>query len=712
MHVTINGNTQFLIADETGDIVPGSEQGFYHSDIRFLSEYLLELNGRRLRPLATRVLEHFHSVHLLSNPVGDELETESLTLLRQRLLDGVLHEDLELQSYLDRPVLLQLQFTFAADFLHIFQVRGHMGPQEPAAAARGTRVRPLPDGRGIYLSKSDGREFPCVEIRFSQPPSYPRPNVVRFVVTLPPRGTWRLCTDVLPRATAGPVSRAQFTCERPRTTLPPRTERPDSLPLREAPRLDTDSYVLQEAYERALRDLWSLHFSGNLQQAEGAVLAAGIPWFMALFGRDSLISAYQALPYYPYVAASVLRALARLQGTQVNPRTEEQPGKILHEHRPEALLGDRAPIPAFPYYGTIDATPLFLIVLAATYRHTGDAALVDELWPSAERALAWIDEYGDRDGDGFLEYLRSTDEGLINQGWKDSWDSIRFRDGTVAQGPIALCEVQGYAYAARLAMAELCEARGDAARAAQLRAAATALAAQFERVFWLPERGYYALALDGRKQPVDGLASNAGQALWTGIVPPERAPRVAEVLLGPEMFSGWGVRTMGAREGGYNPVGYHTGTVWPHDNSLIAAGLARYGLFEEAARIIQAQLATAAHFPNYRLPELFAGYGRDEFSFVVEYPVACSPQAWAAGAVLLYVTTMLGLVVDAPRRQIRLRPFLPPGINHLRLRGVRLPEGELDVELVREYGELQSRLHEAPRGWRVEGAMWRDTPFW
>jgi glycogen debranching enzyme len=712
VQITINSHNGFLIADEIGDIMPGSEQGFYHHDVRFLSEYLLELNGRRMRPLATRVLEHFHSVHLLSNPVGDELETESLTLLRQRLIDNVLHEDLELQSYVDRPVLLQLQFTFAADFRHIFQVRGHLEPQEGAGLVRSAPARPLADGWGICLSTPDGREFPCVEIRFSQPPQYPRPNVVRFVITLPPRGSWRLCTDVLPRASRDVAPRVHFSCERPRTTLPPRTQRADSAPLREAPRLDTDSYVLQEAYERAVRDLWSLHFGGGAPQLEGAVLAAGIPWFMALFGRDSLTAAYQALPYYPYVAAGVLRALARLQGTRVNPRTEEEPGKILHEHRPEALGGSNSPIPAFPYYGTIDATPLFLIVLAATYRHTGDAALVEELWPAAERALAWIDQYGDRDGDGFLEYQRSTDEGLINQGWKDSWDSIRFRDGRLAQAPIALCEVQGYAYAARLAMAALCEARGDAARAAQLRQAAAELAARFDRAFWLPDRGYYALALDGHKQPVDGLASNAGQALWTGIVPAARAPRVAEVLLGPELFSGWGVRTMGAREGGYNPVGYHTGSVWPHDNSLIAAGLARYGLFEEAGRIIEAQLAAAAHFPSYRLPELFAGYGRDEFSFVVEYPVACSPQAWAAGAMLLYVTTMLGLEVDAPRRTIRLRPFLPPHINHLRLRGVRLPEGELDVELVREYGELQSRLNDAPRGWRVEGAMWRDTPFW
>src|SRR5262249_3518469 len=270
-----------------------------------------------------------------------------------------------------------------------------------------------------------------------------------------------------------------------------------------------------------------------------------------------------------------------------------------------------------PDYATVDATPLSLMVLAATYRHTGDIALVTELWDTAERALEWIERYGDCDGDGFLEYQRSTDVGLINQGWKDSWDGIRFRDGMVARAPIALCEVQGYAYAARLAMADLYDIVGQAARARELRQQAAALAARFNRDYWLPERDYYALALDGRKKPVDGLASNAGQALWTGIVAPERAPLVADQLLGPELFSGWGVRPMGHEEGGYNPVGYHPGSVWPHDNSLIAAGLARYGLQTQAGQLIEAQLAATAQLPAYRPPELFAGYGRDEFSFVV-----------------------------------------------------------------------------------------------
>ena len=291
----------------------------------------------------------------------------------------------------------------------------------------------------------------------------------------------------------------------------------------------------------------------------------------------------------------MLRALARLQGTRVVPETEEAPG--------DPPRSATAPCPPpnrsfrLPYYGTIDATPLFLILLAATYRHTGDRALVVELKEHAERALAWLDEYGDRDGDGFLEYLRSTDGGLGDQGWKDSWDGIRFRDGRIAAPPIALCEVQGYAYAARLGMAELYDALGDPQAAAAQRERATTLAAHFNQAFWLPERGYYALALDGAERPVDGLASNAGQALWTGIVTPERAAQVADMLLGPELFSGWGVRTMGAAEAADTPVGYHTGTVWPHDNSLIAAGLARGGFAEHASQLLDAQLAAIAELP-------------------------------------------------------------------------------------------------------------------
>jgi glycogen debranching enzyme len=706
VQITINEDTSFFIADELGDATAGNEQGFYYGDSRFLSVYQLRLNGRRLRPLAVHTLEHYHAVHLLSNPVGDALLPESLTLVRHRLVGQGLHEDLELTSHLDEPIVLLLDLRVAADFLHIFQVRGQVDPDGTAAPALTCVTRPVEHGWGLHLAQRADQPYPSTQVLFSQPPHYPEPDRAQFRVTLGARGTWHMCVDVAPLTNDTQPRRPAVSCQRP-----PGTEVLDGRHRRQrdalaaAPRLETDYYPLQEAYDRALRDLLALQFKGEALGTDEIVLAAGIPWFMALFGRDSLIAAYQALPYFPQVASGVLRALARLQGTRVVPETEETPGKILHEYRAGDLPAPRSVIPAFPYYGTIDATPLFLVLLAATYRHTGDRALVVELWEHAERALAWMDQYGDRDGDGFLEYLRSTDAGLANQGWKDSWDGIRFRDGRIAQPPIALCEVQGYAYAARLGMADLYDALDQPQSAEDQRARAAALAARFQQAFWLPDRGYYALALDADKRPVDGVASNAGQALWTGIVAPAYAAPVADHLLGPELFSGWGVRTMGAAEAGYSPVGYHTGTVWPHDNSLIAAGLARGGFRSHAAQLIEAQLAAAAALPAYRLPELFAGYSRAEYGFVVEYPVACVPQAWAAGAVLLLVTTMLGLALDVPRRRITLQPCLPAKVNRLRLSGIRVGSKTLDVELVRQAGQMRSHVHAAPAGFRVQGVV-------
>jgi glycogen debranching enzyme len=705
VQITINEDTSFFITDELGDATSGNEQGLYYEDTRFLSVYQLRLNGRALRPLTARVLENYHAVHLLSNPAGEDLPPESLTIARHRLVGQGLHEDVELTSHLDRPLVLTLDVRLDADYLHIFEVRGHSS-HEGGAGTTACVARPLEHGWGLCLAYLPDQPYPATEVRFSQPPQYPEPERARFRVTLGARGGWHMCIDVVPQTADGTIHRPRYSCQRPPGTalLDGRLRRQRER-LAAAPRLETDYYPLQEAYDRALRDLLALQFKGEVLGIEEIVLAAGIPWFMALFGRDSLIAAYQALPYFPHVAPGVLRALARLQGTRVVPETEEAPGKILHEYRHGAVPAPSAVIPAFPYYGTIDATPLFLILLAATYRHTGDEALVAELWAHAERALAWMDDYGDLDGDGFLEYLRQSNSGLVNQGWKDSWDGIRFRDGRIARPPIALCEVQGYAYAARLGMAELYGVRGDGGAAERQRQRATALAAAFQPAFWLPERGYYALALDADKRRVDGLASNAGQALWTGIVAPEHAAQVADTLLAAELFSGWGVRTMGGAEAGFSPVGYHTGTVWPHDNSLIAAGLARCGFHDHAARLIDAQLAAVAGLAYYRLPELFAGYSRADYGFVVDYPVACAPQAWATGALLLYVTTMLGLEVDVPRRRIRLDPCLPAKVNRLRLADVRVGDDTLDVEVVREQGHVRGQVLRAPAGYRVAGAL-------
>jgi glycogen debranching enzyme len=332
--------------------------------------------------------------------------------------------------------------------------------------------------------------------------------------------------------------------------------------------------------------------------------------------------------------------LARLQGTRVDPLRYEEPGKILHEYRPDVADGAQDLIPGFPYFGTIDATPLFLMVLASVYRVTGDLAFVRSLKENASRALEWLDTYGDRNGNGYLEYDPGGGRGLANHGWKDSFDSVQFRDGTLACPPVALCEVQGYAYAARTGMAEVFEALGDMRRASALRASATRLRERFERDFWLPERSYYALALDAEKRLVDAITSNPGHLLWSGMIDRHRARLVAQRLVSPELFSGWGVRTMASTERGYNPISYHNGSVWPHDTSLIVAGLARYGFVEEAARLTDGLLSSLDGSADYRLPEVFAGYGRDETPFPVAHPMASRPQAWAAGSTLLLLSSV------------------------------------------------------------------------
>jgi glycogen debranching enzyme len=412
--------------------------------------------------------------------------------------------------------------------------------------------------------------------------------------------------------------------------------------LEHAPVLETDDADLARTYRSSLSDLAALRLHPDIASA-AALPAAGLPWFMALFGRDSIITSFQALPYLPGLAATTLRVLATRQATVRDDVHEQEPGKILHELRSGELTASGRR-PHSPYFGTADATPLFLVLLDEYHRWTGDDALVRELESHARAALSWIDDSGDADGDGYVEYeRRNVQTGLLNQCWKDSWDSMQFADGTLARGPIATCEIQGYVYDARRRCARLArEVWGDASLGARLDEQADRLRTRVREDFWMPERGCHALALDGDKRQVDGLSSNIGHLLWSGLLTDHEATATADRLLGDELFSGWGVRTLGSEEGGYNPLGYHTGTVWPHENSLIVAGLARYGRHEAAGVIAGALLAAAPHF-EHRLPEVFAGYPARVTGVPVAFPTASRPQAWAAAAPLLLLTTLLGL---------------------------------------------------------------------
>jgi glycogen debranching enzyme len=445
--------------------------------------------------------------------------------------------------------------------------------------------------------------------------------------------------------------------------------------MNSAPQLHSSWKDFERIYERSLVDLAALRFFSRY--APGEALPAGLPWFMALFGRDSIFTSYQALPFMPELAASTLRVLAVRQGTRRDDFRDEEPGKILHEGRYGEMTAFEER-PHSPYFGTSDATPLFLVLLDEFERWTGRADLVRKFEAEAKAALGWIDEYGDRDGDGYVEYERRNKEtGIENQCWKDSWDSIAFSDGTLAPTPIATCEIQGYVYDAKRRCARLArEFWNDPETAARLEKEAAELKRKFNQDFWIPEKQFFALALDGKKRRVDSLSSNIGHLLWSGIVEEDKAEACARHLVGPRLFSGWGVRTMAVGEGSYNPIGYHVGTVWPFDNSFVAQGLRNYGFLKEAATVALGNLE-AARFFDYRLPEAFAGYAREETNFPVEYPTACSPQAWSAGAPLLFLRSMLGL--EPVGQKLLVDPAVPKQIEWLELLGIPGRWGRMDA---------------------------------
>jgi glycogen debranching enzyme len=435
---------------------------------------------------------------------------------------------------------------------------------------------------------------------------------------------------------------------------------------------------LDAAVDRAIEDLGALRMF-DTEHPDEPVVAAGAPWFMTLFGRDSLITSWMSLLVDPTLAVGVLETLARLQGTVVDARTEEEPGRILHEVRfdprsPLALGGRSA------YYGTADATPLFVMLLGELRRWGLADEVVERLLPHADRALAWIAEYGDADGDGYVEYQRKTDSGLANQGWKDSWDGVSFADGRLPEAPIALCEVQGYTYGAYLARAYFALEAGDQATYDDYRERAARLREAFNRDFWLEDRGWFAMGLDADKRPIDALASNMGHCLWAGIVDDDKAAIVADKLLSPEMFSGWGIRTLATTMARFDPVSYHNGSVWPHDNAIIVAGLMRYGLVPQALRLTEAMLDASAHF-NGRLPELFAGVARADLGVPASYPASCSPQAWAAASPLLLLRAMLRFDPWVSRRRLHLAPALPESISNIVLHDVRVDGRRLNLRI-------------------------------
>jgi glycogen debranching enzyme len=673
----LEGNT-FVVSRHNGDVDagPGEPHGLFHRDTRHLSRWLFTVDGKQLDALSTDDTKSFSARFFLVPGTGSEYTDATISVIRQRVIGGGFFEELTVLNHGSETVRPEIVITAAADFADLFQVKD-------ATIDRPGKTFARADAEKLVLGYQRGDYTRETWIRPHGSEAELTSDGVVFRPAIEPHGQWSAWIEVV-AAVDGTRSGRKHTRYKPgdeprppaltRATLGTQPTLSELLSV--APKLETDWEPLKLTYARSIVDLAALRFYPN-EESPAAVPAAGLPWFQTLFGRDSLITSYQSLHIVPELAATTLDVLASLQGTRHDDFRDEEPGKIPHELRFGELTAFKER-PHSPYYGSADGTMLFLILLDEYERFTGDIERVRHLEPNARAALAWIDEDCDRDGDGYVEYeRRNTESGLENQCWKDSWNSILFADGTLAKAPRATCELQGYAYDARRRCARLArEVWRDDALAAKLDEQADELQRSFNRDFWLADRGYYALALDGDKKPVDALTSNIGHLLWSGIVDEDRADAVVAHLLGPRLFSGWGVRTMAEGDGGYNPIGYHQGTVWPHDNSLIAVGLRRYGYDKEAAVISFAILEAAQYFLG-RLPETFAGYPRSLTDYPVEYPTACSPQAWATAAPLLLLRVLLG--IEAHDGVIEQDPVLPDRIEELALRGLPGPAGSYDA---------------------------------
>jgi glycogen debranching enzyme len=668
---SLQGST-FVVSDRSGDVdaSPSDPQGLFYHDTRFLSKWKMTVDGEGLSPLSTDDIHYSFAQFFLVRGTGTVYTDSSVSVLRQRFVGDGFHEDLTVMNHGREPVELEVRIDAAADFADLFEVKDAMEKKG--------RTSQHVDGTRVVLRYTRERYVRETWISTNAREAELDAGGITFRIRIDAQGRWTTCLDVVPA-----LSDAAERLERPRFSHGESEAKPEGAASLEewlagAPSLESSWRPLEEVYARSLVDLAALRFYPAILREGQAVPAAGLPWFMALFGRDSLITSYQALPYVPELAEATLTSLALFQATADDAFRDAEPGKILHELRFGELTAFEER-PHSPYYGSVDSTPLFLIVLDEYERWTGDEELVRRFEHEARAALAWMDTFGDLDGDGFVEYQRrNTKTGLDNQCWKDSHTSIVDRHGALASPRRAVCEVQGYVYDAKLRCARLArEIWGDEELAARLEQEAGELKERFNREFWVEDLDCFALALDGEKRQMDSVTSDIGHLLWSGIVDEDKAQSVVRHLLGPGLYSGWGIRTMSADEVTYNPIGYHLGTVWPHDNSLIVAGLARYGYREEAAQISAALLEAATYFDG-RLPEAFAGYPREETRFPVEYPTACSPQAWASGTPLLLLRVLLGLEPDGD--SLESDPYLPPMIRRLSLTGIPGRWGRADTE--------------------------------
>jgi glycogen debranching enzyme len=663
----LDGNT-FVVSDPRGDIEASltDPTGLFSFDTRFLSSWVLTVNGERLNSLSVDDLQYFEARFFLVPGTGTVYVDAKLSVIRQRAVGDGFHEELTILNHAEEPIELTVRVDADSDFADLFEVKD-------ALKKKGTYTTRI-DGDGLNLVYERETFARMTTISASAPAAIDDKGLT-FVVTIEPHGSWTTDLDVVTAVGAGGrMVRPKY--RRGEQRARPNMGRSLENWLQEAPRLESDDDRLRATYRRSLVDLAALRFS-PLVAGGRSLPAAGLPWFMTMFGRDSILTSLQALPFTPELAATTLQALGDWQGSRIDDFRDEDPGRILHEMRYGEMTAFEER-PHSPYYGCADATPLYVVLLDEYERWTGDRTLVRQREHEARAALAWIDDYADLLGNGYVWYRRRNEQtGLENQCWKDSWDSISYRDGRIPGFPRATCELQGYAYDAKIRGARLARSIwNDPAFADRLEGEAADLKRRFNRDFWIADGGYFALALDPEGHQVDSLASNNGHLLWSGIVDKSKAKAVVQNLLGPKLFSGWGVRTLAEGEGRYNPIGYHVGTVWPFDNSFIAWGLRRYGFKDEAATIAEGILDAAGFFDG-RLPEAFGGYERSLTKYPVQYPTACSPQAWSTGAPLLLLRTMLGL--EPIGDHLVVDPALPTSIGRLELLDIPGRWGRLDA---------------------------------
>lgn len=667
--VTLVEGTTFCISMNQGDIVSHGSYGLFFRDTRIISHFELIINGSPTESLGIDTPDPYRATFVSRGEPPAGKADSSIVVFRERYIGRGLREDITVENFGSEATYCHIEIFVESDFANLFAVK-----EGRVKVNSNDDVLTKVDTNELFYMNQKSSLKRGVKIATSQKAKVVN-GLLSFEVVIASKSKWSVCISVSPNIDGKDIS-PRYPCGVPVEKGTP-SERMNK--WRESvPIVSSDHESLDEIVSRSTEDLGSLRIF-DPDYPDRQVIAAGAPWFMTVFGRDSILTSYMSLIADPDLALGVLKTLARFQGSEVNLKQDEEPGRILHEMR----FGEAASLSlggGNVYYGSIDATPLFVVLLGELRRWGLANEIVDELLPACDRALDWIEQYGDKDGDGFVEYQRATDRGLINQGWKDSFDGVRFFDGSIGESPIALAEVQGYVYGAYLARAHFATEAGDDKIAKKYIDKASELKASFNERFWMKDKNYFAIGLDKNKKLIDSYTSNIGHCLWSGIIEDSKAKLVVDKLMDSDMFSGWGIRTLSKNNGGYNPVSYHCGSVWPHDNAIIAHGLMRYNFVEESHRVIEAVL-DAARSETGRLPELYSGISRETFSALVKYPTSCSPQAWASATPISFLRTMLRLDPWVPHNKVWIAPSLPPSIKWLKVDRVPLAGGKVSIEI-------------------------------